>query len=171
MSHFITDAGLEFDVRLPQHGDDPVHHDDPYVLSQAVPIVMSSPFCKSLGHPAKRQVEQALRESWSNPLNDHLVAVLHDDPAVIIGFAWGSRAASCIDYLHVRGSFRGQGLGALLARMMGVQPGHLAAVRFDTSDLSRPAATEKFPVGLLHNSRWVLRLLPHGLRGPQDNQD
>ena len=153
-----TSSGLELLLRAPIHGDNPQQHDDPYVLSQAVPIVLSAPSLRGVGRHVKSAIELRLRAAWMDPENIRIVAVLADDPETIAGFIMGDPWVPRIDYVHTRGILRGQGVARLLVGLLGVGPEVPAAVTFDTADLSRPRASGPFPVGLIHSSRWRLTL-------------
>lgn len=150
----VTHCGLTVAVREPIHGDDPRANDDPYVMSQAVPIILSSPSARGLKAHRRRELEASVRRGWLDPTRTRIVATLESDPDLIVGFAWGHPAGPVIDYLHVRGTFRGQGLGTLLARLLSVNPLVTAAVSYDTNDLSRPKVEGSLPLGLLHTGRW-----------------
>lgn len=129
--------------------------DERYAMACAVRTVLSGPAYRGMSTRDLRAVERDLRARWQDTSRDRVVACLPDDEAFILGFAFGLRAVPVLDYVHVRGSFTGQGLGTLLAAALGVTPDAPAFVDFDTADLSRPQAEGSLPAGLLNSGRWA----------------
>jgi hypothetical protein len=136
--------------------------DEPYAMSCAVRTVLSGPAYRGMSAKDLRAIERDLRARWRDGGRDRVVACLPDDESFIMGFAFGLRAVPVLDYVHVRGSFTGQGLGTLLAATLGVTREAPAFVDFDTTDLSRPQAEGSLPIGLLNSGRWPRLSLRRG---------
>jgi ribosomal protein S18 acetylase RimI-like enzyme len=152
--NLTTASGLVLSVR------EPTPADSIYAVGAMLKTVRSAPSHRDM--PARRWAAMAdlARSLWEHIAPVRLVATLPDDEFLIVGFAMGDPSAPRIDYLHVRGGFRGQGVASALAAELGVRPGVPAAITLDTWDLSRPEPGTSFPVGLLRNPRWSLRLVP-----------
>lgn len=123
--------------------------DDPYVLSCAVRTVLTD-----VRERSRALLDREVRGAWDDPARTRIVACLPEDPSFILGFAFGLPAVPLLDYLHVRGSFRGMGLATTLAVEMGIVRDRPAYVGFATPDLVRRDPERGLPVGLLSTGRW-----------------
>jgi hypothetical protein len=149
----VTDAGLEYVLR------DAGEADDAYALDSATRCVAG--FLRSAGLDRRRinAVLDSLRDAWDDGGRQRVVAHVPGDPDAIMGVAWGLPTVPLLDYVHVRGPFRGLGLARALASAMGIERDRPALVGFPTADLCRPKALDRLPIGVLGSGRWPLLTL------------
>jgi hypothetical protein len=153
----VTRSGLEVDVDVPSAA----HRS--FALSSMVRQLHTVPGPRDLGHREFRDLVAVLESRWDDPSVDALVALDPSDPWLIMGLVLGMPSAGdsppVLTYLHVRGGFRGLGLGTLLASLLGITHGVPTLVEFPTWDLIREREGRDHPVGLLHNPHWDLTMV------------
>lgn len=154
----MTATGLEYTLSAPS--GDPGERG--FVMRSMTAQLVGLPGYRDLSAAKIRPYFDELERRWDDPTSVRLVARPPDDPWLILGFVLGGPMV--VTWLHVRGGFRGLGLATDLALELGVSRDTDAVIEFPTWDLVRRIPGHGMPVGLLHNPRWHLTLVPWGAR-------
>lgn len=152
-----THTGLETEVVAPRS------EHRPFALASIVRQLRTVPGPRDLGRRDFDSLVRFVEDRWDDPAVEALVAVDPTDPWLVMGFVLGMPGDAgrppVLTWLHVRGGFRGLGLGTLLASLLGIGPGVPTLVELPTWDLVRDNAGTGHPIGLLHNHNWDLTLV------------
>lgn len=149
-----TAVGLDY-VLSPPSGDP---DERGYVLASITRQLLTVPGYRDLSRSDRARLFRLLEERWDDVTAIRLVAHDPADPWLVLGFVLGGPGV--LTWLQVRGGFRGLGLAAALAAKLGITRETDAVVELPTWDLIRYEATPVLPLGLLHNPRWHLTLVP-----------